>query len=156
MLTLLAQQAPSVGFWRSPSVYTVADIVVTVLLVVGVVTLWFRFAHWRKATAPLFKQVGHVMADLAGVKGELAGVKKDMVGVRHDINAVGETVSSLGESLGTDIVESEERLVAKLNDKLDTIANAQVVMMQTLSVRPCIVREAETQSRPCPDDEVKA
>ena len=150
MFTLIAQLASPAsdhGFWRSPSVYTLADITVTVLLVFGVLLLWVRFTRWRNATAPLFTQVGVVMGDLAGVKGELANLKHDMVGVRHDINAVGETVATLGEQLGADIVMSEERIVAKLGE----VADAQIVLMQTLSARPCVVREVE--ARECTEPE---
>jgi hypothetical protein len=145
MPSLLTQLASNQGFWRSPSVYTVADIIVTVCLVLAVALLWRRFARWRKTTAPLFAQVGRVMGDIADLRGDLTRVKHDMVEVRHDVNAVGETVSSLGESLGTDIVQSEERILAKLSE----VADAQITMMQTLSVRPCIVRETAAREDGC-------
>jgi len=151
MLSLLAQLAPDAGtneFWRTPSVYTVADIIVTGTLVVGFLALWVRFIRWKAATSPLFQQVGILMGELQGVKGDIAAIKRDMVEVRHDINAVGETVSSMGEILGTDIVESEERLALKL----DKIAEAQLIVMQELSSRPCIVRETEMRERPCPEE----
>jgi len=119
-------------FYQSPSIYTLSDLALTFGLAVAVFLLWRSFRRWRRLRA--------------GLPGALAALARDVANVRHDVNAVGSTVQMLQEQLGTDIVESEERIVAKLGE----IADAQVAMMQQLSTRPCIVREVE--ARRCDED----
>lgn len=108
-----------------------------------VVLLWRSIRRlWERVETTAEMSIG-----LMSLGRRVEGLEKDVQNIRHDVNAVGHTVQAMQETLGTDIVESEERIVAKLRP----IADAQVVIMQELSTRPCVAREAEARDGSCPE-----
>jgi len=138
------------------------DLMLMMLLGFGLLSLWASFAHWRKTRSTLVVELAGVKADVAEMKqvieqtrdgieqarNDRSDMKRDIVGVRHDINAVGHTVHEVAEQLGTDIVESEERIVGKV----DKLIEAQGVLLQQIATRPCMIEEA-ARAKSCPEGE---
>ena len=115
------------------------------------VVAFFVWLLWRSVRRLWQRDHGFddISASLLHLTSRLNSVERDVQNIRHDVNAVGHTVQAMQETIGTDIVESEERIVAKL----DKMMQAQGVLLQQISTRPCIVREDEARDDSCPGDE---
>jgi hypothetical protein len=140
-----------------------------VLLSVAVISIWRGIQHRKQTRAKVEKELsGQVkvavdkaneasdqVSRMQGVIKSVEHMDRRLAKVEHDVGAVGHEVGKLEEELGTDIIQSEERLKEAMDKAFAKILEGQGQMRDALSARPCIMREAEAVAEareiPCPD-----